>query len=137
MGHDLPGKPAAGQRLLQGNGGFFFNVRRDDPGELAALRDLERDERREQLGQDRFECRERSQELSAHPRPLTGTERSALRAAAAPLLADLPPAAGACPRSGRKPITRRPKRRRARGFRAPAGPELVSPSGSLFRRQLR
>ena len=89
MGQDLPGKPAAGPRRLQGNGGCSFNVRRDDPGELAALRDLAREEMREQPGQDRFECWERSQELSAHPRPLTESERSALRAAAAPLLADL------------------------------------------------
>jgi hypothetical protein len=44
---------------------------------------------RERMGEERFERWQRSQELSEHPRPLTDMERSVLREAVAPLLADL------------------------------------------------
>jgi len=63
------------------NGGGFFNFRGDDPGALAA--------RREMLGAERFERMQRAEELVEHPRPLTDMERSVLRETAAPLLTDL------------------------------------------------
>jgi hypothetical protein len=66
---------------LGSNGGGFFNLRGDDPGALAALREM--------LGAEGFERWQGSEELLEHPRPLTDMERSVLRGAVAPLLADL------------------------------------------------
>jgi hypothetical protein len=66
---------------LGSNGGGFVNVRGDDPGALAAMREM--------MGAESFARWPRSQELLEHPRPLTDMERSVLREAAAPLLADL------------------------------------------------
>ena len=77
--------PAIYAACVTSNGGGFFAHRRDDPAAAAERRR----QMREMLGDAGLARWERSRELGAHPRPLDDAERTVLRRAAAPLLADL------------------------------------------------
>jgi hypothetical protein len=80
MSSDSPSDRSAPKIVgaLGNNGGWFF--RSDDPAAPAA---------RERIGEEAFEPVQRSRELLRHPRPLTATERAAVRESATPLLQDL------------------------------------------------
>lgn len=81
-----PDDPLAGQD--RNNGGFFINLRPDDP-DSAERRARHEAAIRTMTGDDAFEAMRRSQALSRNPRPLSGPEKAVLREAVAPLLRDL------------------------------------------------